>query len=209
MRRFRASTMAAAEDTSFARLVSLAVHDLRTPLATVSGFAKTLTRMEDLADPLARYLGMIETASEQLAELLEELGVAARIEAGRYEPPRVEVDTLELAHAVAGRLAEDDVHVSGDGAPVSVDRESVERALYGLARCAIRHGGLERLEVRVADDELTLAPIAPEAAAIVMGEDLRDLGAAVAQRVIAANGGSVELTGEALRLRLPRESAGA
>ena len=29
-------------DTSFARLVSLACHDVRTPLATVHGFAKTL-----------------------------------------------------------------------------------------------------------------------------------------------------------------------
>ena len=165
--------------------------------------------MEDLADPLARYLGMIETASEQLAELLEDVGIAARIEGGRYEPPRVEVDTLDLARAAAERLVDDDVAVAGDGAPVSVDREAVERALYGLARCAIRHGGVERLDVRVAADELTLAPIPPEAAAIVMGEDLRDLGAAVAQRVIAANGGTVELTGEALRLRLPRETAAA
>ena len=207
MRRFRASTMAAAEDTSFARLVSLAVHDLRTPLATVSGFAKTLTRMEDLADPLARYLGMIEAASEQLAELLEEVGIAARIEGGRYEPPRSEADTLELARAAAERLGDDAIRVDGDGAIVSVDREAVERAVYGLARCAIRHGGLEHLDVRVAGEELTLAPIPADAAPIVMGDELRDLGAAVAHRVIAANGGSIELAGEALRLRLPAESA--
>ena len=209
MRRFRASAMAAAEDRSFARLVSLAVHDLRTPLATVSGFAKTLTRMEDLADPLARYLGMIETASEQLAELLEDVGTAARIEGGRYEPTRVDADTLELARAAAERLPEDNVRVAGEGAVVVVDREPVERAVYGLARCALRHGGLEHLEVRVGGDELTLTPIPPDAAPIVMGEELRDLGAAVAQRVIAANGGSVELAGEALRLRLPRESGSA
>ena len=38
-------------DTSFARLVSLAVHDVRTPLATVHGFARTLTRQVELSSP--------------------------------------------------------------------------------------------------------------------------------------------------------------
>ena len=35
-----------ATDRFFARFVSLACHDLRTPLATVSGFARTLERLE-------------------------------------------------------------------------------------------------------------------------------------------------------------------
>ena len=34
----------------FPRLVSLACHDLRTPLATVFGFARTLVRMEGLGE---------------------------------------------------------------------------------------------------------------------------------------------------------------
>ena len=179
------------------------MHDLRTPLATVSGFAKTLTRMEDLADPLARYLGMIEAASEQLADLLEELGVAARIEGGRYEPPLSTMDTLELARAAAERMPDRGVHVHGAGTAVTLDVDSVERALFGLARCAIRHGGLERLDLAVDGVELALSPIPAEAARIVLAEDLRDLGAAVAHRVLAANGASVELAGETLRVRLP------
>ena len=73
-------------DTSFPRLVSLAAHDLRTPLATIHGFAQTLVRMGDLGQPKQRYLEMIDVASRQLAELLDELGLAARIEGGRYEP---------------------------------------------------------------------------------------------------------------------------
>ena len=73
-------------DTSFARLVSLAVHDVRTPLATVHGFARTLTRQVELPSPGDRYVEMIEEASQQMGELLEELSLAARIEAGRYEP---------------------------------------------------------------------------------------------------------------------------
>lgn len=204
MRRFRTSLMAAAEDTSFARTVSLACHDLRTPLATISGFAKTLTRMQDLADPLARYLGMIEAASDQMAELLDDLGVAARIEAGRYEPTLGETDTLDLAHHAASRLGDAAVAVEGAGGPVTVDVDASRRAVYNLARCAIRHGGLERLALRADGDELRFAPIAPEAAAIVTAEDIRDLGAAVAVRVIAALGGDRRLDRETLVVRLPR-----
>ena len=73
-----------AKDQSFARLVSLACHDLRTPLATVQGFARTLVRMGGIGDPQDRYLGLMDAASTQLTELLELLALAARIEAGRW-----------------------------------------------------------------------------------------------------------------------------
>src|SRR5438105_3818369 len=75
LRRLRVS-MCAVQDTSFARLVSLACHDLRTPLATVHGFARTISRTGDLQEPQSRYVEMIEAASGQLAELLEELSLA-------------------------------------------------------------------------------------------------------------------------------------
>ena len=64
--------MSAEQDTSFARLASLAVHDLRTPLATIFGFARTMERGAELEPPLPRYVEMIIAASEQMTELLEE-----------------------------------------------------------------------------------------------------------------------------------------
>jgi signal transduction histidine kinase len=192
-----------ADDSSFSRLVSLAAHDLRTPLATVTGFAKTLTRTGNLDEPAARYVGMIEAASEQMAELLDELGLAARIEAGRYEPTLREVSTLELARAAAAKLGEERVRTGGDGAAVRVDLEATERAVSALAQCALRHGGLELVDVTAAGPELTIAPITPASAPVVLGEDLRDLGAAVAVRLVRALGGSVALDGDTLRVRLP------
>ena len=57
----------------FPRIVSLACHDLRTPLATVYGFARTLTRSGELDERSARFMGMIEEASEQMTQLLDEL----------------------------------------------------------------------------------------------------------------------------------------
>src|SRR5947207_3131285 len=106
----------ATEDNDFARLVLLACHDLRTPLATVHGFAQTLVRTGEFEDPAARYLEMIDTASGQIADLIDELALFARIEAGRYEPVRRELDTLELVGAAAARLGEERVEAGGAGA---------------------------------------------------------------------------------------------
>src|SRR5215218_6254851 len=97
------------------RLVTLACHDLRTPLATVNGFAKTLLRRDDVDDQSRRFLTLIETAAEQMNDLLDQLGLAARIEAGQYEPTLREVDTLELVRGVDDRIA-----ASGSGANVAV-----------------------------------------------------------------------------------------
>ena len=56
----------------FAQLTAVACHDLRTPLATVYGFSRTLARIE-LGEPAAAYVEMIEAASSQVGELLDQL----------------------------------------------------------------------------------------------------------------------------------------
>ena len=190
------------EDPQFARLVLLACHDLRTPLATVHGFAQTLVRMEGFDENVTRYLGMIDTASSQIAELIDELSLGARIQGGRYDPVRGSVSTLELANAASDELGHERVAVSGVGADVEVDIDATRRAVAALAQCALRHGGLERVELAVTGEELRLAPITPASAPVVLGEDLRDLGAAIAVRLLRAQGGSVAVEGETLEIRL-------
>ena len=192
----------ATEDSNFARLVLLACHDLRTPLATVHGFAQTLVRTGELEEPAARYLEMIDTASGQIADLIDELALFARIEAGRYEPVRKELDTLELVRAAAARLGEERVEVDGDGAHLELDADATERAVAALARCALRHGGLEQVRLVARGASLELSPVTAASAPVVLGEDLRDLGAAIAVRQLRAQGGGVALDGETLRIRL-------
>ena len=193
----------AATDSSFSRLVSLAAHDLRTPLATIHGFAQTLIRMGDLGEPKQRYMEMIDAASRQLAELLDELGTAARIESGRYEPSLQSVQSLELARAAAEQLGDDRVKVSGEGREVHVDPEATERGVSALAQAALRHGGLNEVALHVDGARLAISPVTTSSAPVVLGEELRDLGAAVAVRVVRSLGGSVELEGETLAITLP------
>jgi signal transduction histidine kinase len=191
-----------ASELSFAQFVSLACHDLRTPLATVSGFAHTLQQTDSLVDPAGRYVGMIQAASVQIGELLEDLGLVARIESGRYEPSLAETDSLELAQSAAVRVGEKAI-ADGTGAAVRVDRAGVERALAGLSLCALRHGALERIAVTADGTTVWIEPVVSGAAPVVLGDDLKDLGAAAARRVVEALGGSLELQGERLLVRLP------
>ena len=189
-------------DTSFARLVSLACHDVRTPLATVHGFTTTLARTTELAPPADRYLEMIDAASRQIAELLDELSLAARIEDGRYDPPLRDAETLALAGAAAERLGSDRVRVSGEGAEVQTDIEAVDRGISALVQATLRHGGLDEVDVVVRGKEIDVSPVTESSAPVVLGKDLRDLGAAVAVSVIEALGGSVSVSGRTLTIRL-------
>ncbi|HEY8316797.1 MAG TPA: histidine kinase dimerization/phospho-acceptor domain-containing protein [Gaiellaceae bacterium] len=190
------------KDTSFAKLVSLGCHDVRTPLATVHGFAKTLERVSELAPPADRYVEMIEKASTEMAELLDELALAARIENGTYDPSLREADTLVLARAARERLGDDRVQVSGEGGVISTDLEAVDRGVSALIQASLRHGGLDEVSVVVRGAVIEVSPVTAGAAPVVLGQELRDLGAAVAVRVIEQLGGAVTIDGDTLSISL-------
>jgi signal transduction histidine kinase len=190
-------------DTSFPRLVSLAAHDLRTPLATIHGFAQTLVRLGGLEQPKDRYVEMIVAAARQLTELLDELSLAARIEGDRFEPNLQPIDTLELARGAANELGPERVRVEGEGGQVRVDVAATRRGVAALVQAALRHGGLDEVECRAEGATLRIAPVTASAADVLLGADLRDLGPAVAVRLVEALGGSLARDGDAVTLLLP------
>jgi signal transduction histidine kinase len=191
-----------AEDPRFAQLVALACHDLRNPLATVYGFARTLVRTE-LDERSARYVEMIDAASQELGELLDELSLVARIEAGRFQPEPLEIDSLELARRAATELSEERLSVTGEGATVLVLPDETSRALARLAKAAARHGGHDKVALEVRGAELELSPVSRSAAPVVLGQELRELSAAAAVALIEALGGSLRVDGERLLITLP------
>jgi len=145
---------------------------------------------------------MINAAAAQIAELIDELSLAARIESGRYDPTPREADTLELAQAAGARLGEERVRVTGSGTELETGAEAVERGLAALFQSALRHGGLDIVEVEVDGPEIRLSPVTAASAPVVLGDDLRDLGAAVAVRLVRRLGGSVTVAAETLTIRL-------
>jgi hypothetical protein len=129
-----------------------------------------------------------------MAVLVDQLGLAARIAAGHYEPHLVEANTLELA-AASG------VPASGEGAAVETDADAVVQSLRALAAAAVRFGAGEPVWT-VAGRELRLEPVAPSAVEALDGSAAKDVGALVAHAAIAALGGSIELDGAGLRVDL-------
>jgi len=132
-----------------------------------------------------------------MTELLDELGTVARIQAGRWEPVVRPASTLDLAEADDERIA-----VEGEGEQIETDVEAVQRSLKALAIAAVRHGRAEHVTWRVAGRLFELSPVREAAAPVVTGTEHKDFGALVARLVLEELGGSLELEGETLRVRL-------
>jgi signal transduction histidine kinase len=190
-----------AEDARFAEIVALGAHDLSTPLATVYGFARTLAKTE-LEEPAGRYVEMIEAASAQLRDLVDELSIVVRIERGRYSPALADADSLELAREACAEL-EERVEVSGEGAVVKIDESATGRAISRLAKAASRHGGIDSVSLVVRGTELVISPLLRNAAGVVTGVELRELGAVAAVEHLRALGVTVAAEGERLLIRFP------
>jgi signal transduction histidine kinase len=190
------------QDRQFTKLVTIACHDLVNPLATIHGFARTLERLE-LDEPAGRYVEMVRLAGEQMRDLIEQLRIAAQIEAGRYDPTLVEVDSLELARGAAAALDEGRVAVSGEGSLVRVEPVATGRAVAQLVRAAARYGGYDSVDLVVRGAELAISPLGRAAAPVLLGERLDELGAPAAAVLIRALGGSLAAEDERLLIRLP------
>jgi signal transduction histidine kinase len=179
-------------------LVGLACHDLRTPLATVSGFAKTLIDGGRLAERDARFAELIAAGAGQLATLVDLLALAGEIASGQYDPRTSAADTAELAASSNDAR----IGVEGAGVIVETDPGTVRGALAALASAALRYGELDGVTWTVRGRELTLRTVTEAAAPVVEGTTPRDLGALVARLAIERLGGSIAVDGESLRVLL-------
>ena len=178
---------------SFARLVSLACHDLRTPLTAIGGFAQTLARIGTLDERSSRFIEHIAHGAAELGEVIDRLSLIARVEDGRFQPVLEPADTLALAHAVRDQLGADAVAVEGSGGIILADPETTVSALVALGASALRHGGLEQIRLAAASATLRLTPLSDAVGAILLGPDPRDLGAACGSRLLGAVGASLEV----------------
>jgi hypothetical protein len=84
-----------------------------------------------------------------------------------------------------------------------VDVDNVQRGVSALVQAALRHGGLEQVDCHAEDATLVIRPVTASSGPVLLGQDLRDLGAAVAVVLVEALGGSVTLDGETVVVRLP------
>jgi signal transduction histidine kinase len=120
--------------------VSVASHEVRTPLTTILGFADTLEgRWDQLSEDARREsVRAMGRQARRLDELVRDLLDTSRISAGQEHPDPTDVDVTTVAEeAVAGVGA--DVIVIGTGT-AHVDPRHLARMITNLVANATRHG---------------------------------------------------------------------
>jgi PAS domain S-box-containing protein len=143
------------------RFVSIASHELRTPIARVKGYAEMILAAHsdgDLTDEmLQRALRRIDSGCDRLAALIRDLLDVSKISAGNMPMRLRTLDVTDLAREVVGRYQE---QLSGDGhllleiigtaGTVSGDPDRIEQVLTNLLDNALKYSpdGAE-LRVRV------------------------------------------------------------
>ncbi len=145
-----AARLAAESERLRSTLLSSVSHDLRTPLAAITGAASGLL-VEPPPGPEARreLAATVLEEAERLNRLVANLLDMTRLEAGTLEPKR---DWHSLEELVGGALARVERQAQGrplaaEVAPdlplVAIDAVLVEQALVNLLENALRHGTTE------------------------------------------------------------------
>lgn len=187
-----------------ARLFALGANDARTPLATLTGYARTLGRQLEGSESAA-YVATIEESAREIETIVERLALVARIQEGRYAPVLVEARVEDLVDAARNALGPDRVAVRGEGTTVLVDRAPVEDALTACARATMRHGAIDEVTVTVDGALVSYAPIRENARPVLSGEEMREFGIGSALLVLGALGSTFRLEGERFDVQLAKQ----
>jgi len=220
-----AAVLAAAERESRKdRFLSLAAHELKTPLTSIKGFAYSLSRRLEKGEPSdPRHVQVLERQAERLHGLLEEMLEVSRIETGRFvlhqEPCEVN-ELVEASRRSLRRLGADadvEAHVE-PGLPLVADRERIERALTAMvlrARSlgpvqidAGRSGGMAEVRVHWSGDPLPDFEEALQPRWELPQAQRQGLGMAlmIARRAAELHGGTLRAEEHAFVLQLPLRS---
>jgi two-component system OmpR family sensor kinase len=136
-------------ESSRREMVANVSHDLRTPLASLSGFLETLQlRSADLSETEKQsYLKIAYANAQRLTRLVEELFELAKLDANEVQPQQESFSLAELVFDVSHKFylrAQDkniefDVVIDETAPYVSADVGMIERVLENLIDNSLKH----------------------------------------------------------------------
>jgi len=141
--------MAPDDAPAYLDLISLAVHEFRTPASVVAGYLRMLLREDDdqpLSDRQRKMITEAERSCVRLAALVAELSEIQKLDAERIEPgPSQTFDLFPLVADVASGVhdAEErgvllEVRGQSEGAPMQGDLPRIQRAFSAIFRAILR-----------------------------------------------------------------------
>lgn len=146
---FRDVTKEKEIDKEKTEFVSLASHQLRTPLSTINWYTEMLLSGDvgDLTDSQKKYLSEIYSGSQRMVALVNSLLNVSRLELGTFTIEPEEIDLKELVSSVAKeqehQLAEKeinlDVNISEDLPKLQADSKLLHMVFQNLLSNAIKY----------------------------------------------------------------------
>ena len=153
------------------QFLSIAAHELRTPVSSIKGYAQMLLRAQRkgtiTADRIKRSLETIDTSTDRLTVLTSDLLDVSRIRLGQLPLRPTGIDLAAKVRSVVSRQQESmggshriDVSIQPGTYTVVADGDRVDQVLTNLLENAARYSpGGDRIEVtlRLEGDEIRLA----------------------------------------------------
>ncbi len=139
--------------------MSLASHELRTPVSVVSGYLRMLQRDQALSERQRKMVDEADKACTRLVSIITELSDVAKLDDGRTALQAEGLDVFALIREVAGETTEAsdrnvrlELRGEREHAPIRGDRVFLKTTFSGLMRAVLR----EQLDQSVVIVDCTL-----------------------------------------------------
>jgi signal transduction histidine kinase len=206
------------------RFINMTSHEFRTPLSTILTASELLERYANNwpKEKRLRYIHMIQRSTRHMTQMLEDLLILGRYEAGRLTCQPAPLDVIEFCHTLVeqSQLADEtrqpiSFTASGDCAPAHLDEKLLRQILDNLLSNALKYspnGNQVHFTVTCTDTHVVFRiqdrgiGIPPNAvphlydafyrASNIGGIPGTGLGLPVVKRAVDAHGGIIEVQSE-------------
>ena len=128
-------------------LVSMVAHELRSPLTSISGFSELLLDTDVNQEQSEEYAGIILKEANRLSDLINKFLDISRIESGRIQPKKSNVNLVEIVQMVIGnnsylagrKRIEVEVHTPDSVDKIWADSGMMEQVLINLFSNAVKY----------------------------------------------------------------------